>query len=585
MRKSDYGRLWADDKQRYIYGYKVDEYNLPKLMELENDVYIYVGTPQERKFERPVSRKLNLFHEHSCPFFADRRDEDTALAGCCYRVLRGTKKPENIQDFVDFATGWIEQNFEPLPNDTDLTYETFRSKINMPEWRKLEYDEAWNDVKGRFEQMKLKGKDVDVMSFIKEESYPSPKHARMINARNDRFKVCIGPFFQAISDYVFTKPFFIKLIPVRQRAAYVNMLLGKCAKIFESDFTSYESSHNPEVMEGVEFLFYRHMTKLLPNQNVFLYLLSFLIQENVIKLGHILMKLWGKRMSGEMNTSLGNSIMNKLLFEYAAFVLKIVILSVHEGDDGLIGIDSDVNIEDIEAIINSLGYMIKLIQHKYVGDASFCGLVFGEDGRVIREPYDTLINFDCVKEKYVGSNPKTLAYLSRCKALSLLCECLNCPILDSFARYIIRCTNAIDTAADPDYAKKFVERFELKYNLKQDRSYFEKLFNQEIELEKQEILYTTRYAFERKFNITVACQLYLEKMFDDATILQNFHDPVLEHLLPNKYKEHARRYVSNIPQREARVTRNYRKMILELPGMVEKTNFTFVKKTPNPDFN
>lgn len=580
-------QLWADNTKRYVYGYKLGENKLPDLTELENNCKITFGPKnKEVKFERPMTRKLNVFHEKTAPFMADRNDEATIVAGCCYRVLRGTNKPdESINDFISFSRKWIKNNFIPLPADTDVSYENFRSKCQLPEWRKAEYDVAWQDVKVRLEGMTLKRKDLVVKSFIKEESYPTYKHPRMINARNDRYKVCIGPYIQAISESVFMKPYFIKTVPVESRANYIHQYLGNCGCVFESDFTSYESSHNPTVMREVEIWFYDYMCQRLPTRETFSYLIDFLTTDNIINLNEISMVLRGKRMSGEMNTSLGNSIMNKLLCEYAAYRQNIKIKSVHEGDDGLIGFDVGCDIKQYERDINALGYQIKLIKHNTVGEASFCGLVFSENGHCIREPIDTLVNFDVCRQKYIGCNPKTMNTLLRCKAMSLLYECTHCPLLKSFACYILK-----NTIHDQEtFENKFLDNYKARYNLFLDKNKLnemnEKVKNSLEEIKQIMIPFETRFFFEKKYNIPIGAQFYLENLFNKQTKLVNFSDPVLNAIIPQKYFEHGLRYISELPYKvRTESHQDAVKIISQLPGMVRR-GMTFKKKVLNENFN
>lgn len=581
-------QLWADNTKRYVYGYRYGEVPLPDLKELENNVKITFGPKKIKNHILPMSRKMNVFHKDAAPFFADKRDENTILAGCCYRVLRGTNKPnDNFETFKSFSKMWIKENFTPLPAETDVSYETFRSKIKIPEWRKKEYDLAWNDVMIRFENKIMKKKDFKVAGFIKEESYPTYKHARMINARSDNFKVCFGPFIQCISDHVFNKPYFIKNVAVQDRANYVNSYLSQCGTIFESDFTSFESSHNPTIMSEIENWFYKYMCRDLPSKGLLCYLLKQLTDNNEINIGNISMELKGKRMSGEMNTSLGNSIMNKLLCEYAAFCQGLKIKSIHEGDDGLIGFDKYCDISQFEKCINDMGYEVKLVQHHAVGDASFCGLIFSSNGHCIREPFDVMINFDTCREKYINSSNFTINLLLRCKAMSLLYESPHCPILREFALYILRNTYKDQKG----FVEKFLKKYEHKYSLQNENFtlIYESMECAFEAISKKTIPFETRFYFEKKFGVPINAQFYIENIFKTANKLQNFNDPIINTLIPYKYFEHSLKYVKLQNKlsliSEPGNSREAKKMIRNLPGMVRTGKNQYKKKIQNPNFN
>lgn len=535
--KGGYQYLCGSER-RFLYGYRVDdEYiKLPDLPEMGNHCQLQLS--KQRLDRAPVSTSLGCGFAFTAPFKPDIKDTLTTQAGCIYRVLRATKRPDplTLMKFRLFCKKFFKREFEPLDPACDTSYERFRETVNLPEWRKKQYDAAYEQVREAYDSLNFEPKHTKVKSFIKEETYPTYKHSRVINARADYYKVCVGPIFQLLNEAVFQKPYFIKKIPVDKRAEYVYSYLKGSSVVFETDFTSYESSFCADIMENIEFEFYKYMVRNIPDRFKFLYAVKFLFGTNYIILKDNKIQCNARRMSGEMNTSLGNGIMNKLLLAFVCDEMKLEYDSVHEGDDGLIAFYNKVDPVIFEQYYTNLGFTLKLKRHNSVGEASFCGQIFGEDLKCIREPIDTIVNFNWVPMKYIDAGAKTLRKLLRCKALSLACEMRQCPILGAFADYVIRLTE--DVQVDEAFINK-------AYTDQYERSKY--LYAISKPYDRVEILISTRYFFEKTFNIPVVTQIYLESIFDNAKTIQTFDDPVIRELTRD-YHEHYFRYTSDVRQ-------------------------------------
>lgn len=80
-------------------------------------------------------------------------------------------------------------------------------------------------------------------------------------------------------------------------------------------------------------------------------------------------------MSGDMCTSLGNGFSNKMKAEFLAYKAGGTIDGFVEGDDGLFVTNFELRSSDYE----KLGFTIKIEEIADPCEASFCGMIFGED--------------------------------------------------------------------------------------------------------------------------------------------------------------------------------------------------------------
>ena len=206
-----------------------------------------------------------------------------------------------MADLRRFVSKWLKRNLPPLPADTDYSFESWLRDTNYPDWRKEELKSAYSEIENKYDK-----KYYRVKCFMKDETYMTAKHARGIFARSDYAKCLLGPFFKRIEERLYNLPQFIKHIPVCDRPQYIsNMLDVPGAKYIATDYTSYESHFSQEVMRNCEFVLYRHMTKLCPDQKFFKWAMdNVLAGYNTCTFKRFKLGIQATRMSGEMCTSL-----------------------------------------------------------------------------------------------------------------------------------------------------------------------------------------------------------------------------------------------------------------------------------------
>jgi hypothetical protein len=377
----------------------------------------------------------------------------------------------------------------------------------------------WKDNDG-----KLSSVDFIVKSFVKAETYPEYKHARGINSRTDMFKCAVGPIFKLIEEEVFKHPAFIKKVPISDRPKYIADRLARVgAEYFCGDFTAFESHFTKQIMKTIEIPMYTYMVQHLSEGAYFLNLVNNVIAgTNLCKYGHFNVTVEARRMSGEMNTSLGNGFTNLMLILFLFQEKGEIVDPVVEGDDSCVSfMHSHPTVEDFKR----LGFTIKVETHKNFEEMSFCGLIFdSEDLLNITDPIDVLSSFGWASKFYVRCNSRRRRTLLRCKALSYAHQYPGCPIIQSLAHYALRVTKSIDIRhfVYNDRGINGYERDELISILDNGSGRIKS------RIEPIEVPPRTRLLMERVFGIPVAQQKQIEEYLDSLDELQSLGGPISE---------------------------------------------------------
>jgi len=283
----------------------------------------------------------------------------------------------------------------------------------------------------------------------KRETYLKFKQARAILSRTDLFKTVVGPAFKLIEEAVYSHPSFIKHIPVKDRPDYIMTMFDGCpGPFFVTDYTSFESSFSPEVMQSCEVRMYNYMLQNFPR-------LSSLISRvlpgwNRCVFKYFTMWIPGRRMSGEMCTSLGNGFTNLILARCACKGDPEQLRIVVEGDDAIMyhpeGFDTQ--------FFTDAGFIIKIERVSNVLMSSFCGLKMSRDMCSMTDPRKVLLNFGWTHSKFMLSRPAVKLGLLRAKAMSLLYEHPRCPILSVLAIRALELTSDIKPVFGDSWREK-----------------------------------------------------------------------------------------------------------------------------------
>lgn len=455
---------------------------------------------------------------HPCP-----DDPDTLHAGILKRFALMAPQPKvNILDEVmEFTWKYCAEHLQPLRPDVDLSKEHWFDGTAYPLWRKEQLKKKWDDIGCR---LKNKHRYWVNKSHQKDEPYNEYKHARAINSRTDEYKVEVGPMFKLIEKEVFKLKEFVKNVPVKDRPAYIlEHLAMPGGKIYPTDYSAFESLFTRELMEACEFVLYEYMTQFLAEGDQFMEHVRD-VQGGTNECVFKFFRLWihAKRMSGEMCTSLGNGWANLIFTKFVAFKHGLKVLSVHEGDDGLVVSDKDVHTE----WFTELGLLIKMERVESIEEASFCGIIFDPvDCINITDPRDVLASFGWTTHQYANARTGVKKTLLRCKALSLIHQYPGCPILQELGLYGLRVTRSYDVRGFVEKMRglNMWEREQLQAAIRDYRP--------GVCVEPGE---RSRRLMERMYGITVEQQLEIENYLKALNVLQPLDLPqVLMHVHPH----------------------------------------------------
>lgn len=490
--------------------------------------------PQNLTFRPPIKVSLGCHIAGVSMPHVDPTDVDTIIAGVKKRFACQPPEPEAelLVRLKTFVLLWCIQHLVPLSPDTIVDVYSWLETTGYSRARIDQLKEKWRKCGG-----KLSEKHYVVQSFVKDESYPEFKHARWINARTDEFKCAVGPIFKQIEQSVFKSDWFIKKIPVKDRAKYIyNRVYRVGAKYVCTDYTAFESHFTKELMESCEFVMYKYMTQHLPDQSTFMFYLNRVIAgRNLIQSKLISAEVDATRMSGEMNTSLGNGFANLM---FMLFVCELVgatnVMGVVEGDDGLFVMDGP---HPTAADFRRIGLTIKLEVFDDLAKASFCGLVFDSTDLInIADPIKILAQTGFSTQQYVFSKSKVLRGLLKAKAFSLAYQFPGCPIISSFSRYLLR------VLAD-DYVY-FAKNGDYTTLLQKEAFNFWQRHSDVLAVESG---MGTRLLMEKVFGISVTTQIAIEAYFDSLTDVQIISSDLILSHVPIIWKDYASQYMMRVP--------------------------------------
>lgn len=395
--------------------------------------------------------------------------------------------------------------------DDDLNLDDWLEGTNYPLYRKEQLKNEFvncDDLNHpRHNEVGVHGKD---------ESYTKFAEVRGIYARKDVSKCKFGPVIAKISKPFFQKPFFFKKVKHEDKINVLKERMSGSGIAWDTDFTSFESTFQKEQLQ-FEIDFYLFCTQANPKARMIIEEFSKIISGvNICKNKFFKFNINARRMSGEMNTSLGNSYFNLLLSSFISIksgnseeqTMNSILI---EGDDCLC---KTIILPD-STMYEKFGAKVK--QNCYIDPchASFCGMIFDSDSeQIIVDPIPKILNACYTDDSYLLSSRVKHEDLLKAKAMSLLYSYPGCPIINNFAQYIMRCTIHRDPSR---ILKTSLSDFEReKWNL---------ILKTPVPLVSSKL--GTRILMEHKFNIPIPFQLRIEKFFDSLSILSPWNFPEL----------------------------------------------------------
>lgn len=413
---------------------------------------------------------------------------------------------------------FCKRHLHPFAPQKTFGFEEWLAKTHYEKWRKDEIRKVHDRFPDRVTWRMVRDHSRP-KGFVKLESYPYFKFPRGIHARDDWIKAWIGPIIKEIEEQVYQLPQFIKHVPVSDRPAYVHDHVETAGCVYAAtDYSAFESSFAPELMKVCEFELYRYMcqhTRSIADIEMFERMCC---GKNVLRYKDGTFVINGRRMSGEMTTSLGNGWTNLML---ATFLLRHRDLRcVIEGDDGLFAIQPQELSDFTAERFAQFGFIIKMEIHRDIETASFCGIVYAREvGYNLADPVQELMNFGWSLGQLRMNKSRDLLVA---KAMSLGYEYPGAPIMSSLAKYVLRvCGSKVDW----DYVSHTQDLWHRSL-LNEVRAasnrvgYLTALFRAPVDVR-------SRFVVERKFGVSEVLQRRTEAYLDSLNVLQPLDMPWL----------------------------------------------------------
>jgi hypothetical protein len=491
-------------------GVKIDMRRIEKAEMIRKPVLVSLGCHYPRAM---------LPHpDPSCPY--SMRDGASKRI-CSDPSLGRGPRPGYLEKLRGFTRHWLRvlSGLVPLSATANTGVLHWLDKTIYPQHRKAALYNCHSSISNHWDVKYFCNK-----CFMKDECYLDWKYPRGIMSRTDEFKTMVGPIFKLIEEKLFSLPWFIKKIPRAEWPDYISKVLGDGVNFVATDYTAFEATFTADMMNACEFELYDYMTQELPEHDEFMNRMYLVIagrQKCIFKDFDVFLD--ATRMSGEMNTSLGNGFSNLMFMLFAASESGIKYedaRGVIEGDDGLFCFP-DGAVPNTQ-IFKDLGADIKLEVHDKLSEASFCGLVFDEEDRMnVCDPVRMILSFGWTSHRYLHSNSRKTKLLLRAKALSLGYQFAGCPMLTALARYGFRVTEGVHTNELIRYIRNSNDINDYQRQLYLDAICKHTVLNAPIG-------HRTRDLVERKYGIPVEYQLFVENWLDSRKVIEPLDIPNLD---------------------------------------------------------
>lgn len=483
-----------------------------------------------------VAESLGPIVRSVCMPHADPKYSAGKLLGMAKRVCRETPRPDRrlLRKLRGFVRSWLRKNLVPLEPTEDLSFEHWLPQTNYSEARKAELQKCYVEAEGILKKEYLK-----VKAFVKDEFYPEWKHVRAIMARTDYYKCFAGPIFKAIEKKLFKLPHFVKYVEVSERPAYImDRLFAAGGEYVATDYTAYESHFTRELMECCEFELYRYMLSLHTDSIGKNSILRVLLGMNQVEFKDCFFKFLASRMSGEMNTSLGNGFSNLMFMLFLCDQKGCEAVGVVEGDDGLFRVSGRCPVESDFAAI---GLTIKMDRHRELNKAAFCKIIFDPIERTpVTNPLEVMTKFGWSKMNDVGMRHSRKALLLRAKAMSFLAQFPGCPVVQELCLYTLRCT--------PNVSNAKLEHFVLN---SRSLDLYEKdklLYGIRVPMTPRSVGLRTRLLVEEVYGVRIGDQHIIEAYLSSLTKIQPLDiDPTL---FPQTWRDMGTTYTVEVPRHQ-----------------------------------
>jgi DNA-binding transcriptional regulator YhcF (GntR family) len=350
--------------------------------------------------------------------------------------------------------------------------------------------------------------DATLKMFIKNERMSDPDKApRAIQARNPRYNLELQTYINVIEDYVFHLPIdkavSTKCYDQDRKAQCLKFAWDEFAEpvAILADHSRFDSRIHSEWLKA-EHEYYK---SFFPGDDYLSWLLKFQLHNHGATRNGVSYSIRGSRASGDANTSIGNSIVNLAIIAYWLKGIRYRVLV--DGDDSVIIIEaSDLHKVDMKRLEGmGFGTTTGLAYEFEEIDFCQCKPVLCADGwRMVRNPQRVIDRSTvCIDANYTRLDlfKRWLRSVGECE-LSIN---RGVPVLQSFAKFLIRCSDRSITLRDVDMT-----------NRKSSRDY------------SHVITEDARRSFAKAFHMSIGQQIDFENYFDKLVLTADVIDKVSE---------------------------------------------------------
>jgi len=515
-------------------GYRITDPEFPELMEPIPQVKEGMRVKFSRDAFMPRKRavgaiSLGVHVQGAAPFIADRSHMPTMLAGCMKRFCAMPPDPDEMlmRQLDDYSWYFFKTHFVPLPVGTDVSFERYLAECGHPPVRIRQLEECAQTTAN------LDQSNVYCNGHGKASFFLEPKHCRGINARTDEVKTKIAGVVHAVEEVYKDTKYCLKRETVDGKAArIVDELYEPGAEYHEHDFKAFESLFTRFIMHICEFRFLRYMTQFVVSAALLDLFEAICTGTNLISYRFFTLWLPATRMSGEQQTSLGNSITNLLIMSFLCFCCHTRCRGFVEGDDGLFRLWGPGPTEDM---FTRLGFRVKIKRSRDLETTNFCQIyVSVKDRQNVINPANELVTFGWSLSSLRFARPAILMQLLRAKSLSLLYYAPMGPITRSLALYGLRITAGSTPRSDDvnTYSKVIIDQAILH------APRLMVLASKPISDDMRNVVY-------KNWGISAQLQLEIEAYLDHLTVMQPLDHPSIMSIMDGNWLRSATAYVTN----------------------------------------
>lgn len=417
MRKLKGFKSWQNISQ-----HKQKEYRIPddgELIGIPPDKTFYGYTRHSKMTMKHMEKKLLPVNIQSkfapTGTFYSSRDAFAFEAGCKLRLCNAypieiAAKEQNLpyDDRLIFHPDTkLSRALDQAMSDI---IETLRQRVTMKiTWPTREKCHAWVEDRPYSSQEKerlhrcinehydnVKPLNLRYSMFMKKETYPTPKAARMICNCSKDIKWLFGTIQHELQDAFFDLPCTVKHIPVCDRLDYVKNRMQNHYHYYATDHTSFESSQTAALLQRTEWRLFREFC----DEETADFMIDFYKRDHKFNSRYFRVQLPAMRSSGDVDTSFGNSVVNLSTFgAYCYYVNdaqnwmdRILV----EGDDGLFYMNHKHN--DYQQVLATMGLRVKLDYSTDWRSLEFLSMRFDSSGHrkmdIIRRASSLFVNIN-----------------------------------------------------------------------------------------------------------------------------------------------------------------------------------------------